>query len=93
MSWSGLVRDNTTLNSLHLDCCSPQAQLGALMLILREHIAHMDKEELNAQQSELTTFFLTALDFRAAHCQVSPPAEAFQRGCGGVVLFCFCWRH
>lgn len=41
------------------------------MGILREHIAHMEKEELNAQQSELTAFFLTALDFRAEHCQVS----------------------
>lgn len=46
-----------------------KAQLGALMGILREHIAHMEKEELNAQQSELTAFFLTALDFRAEHCQ------------------------
>lgn len=41
------------------------------MSILKEHISHMEKEQLNAQQSELTAFFLTALDFRAEHCQVS----------------------
>lgn len=44
-------------------------QLGALMSILKEHIAHMEKDQLNFHQSELTTFFLTALDFRAEHCQ------------------------
>lgn len=69
--------DNATLNLLHLYRCSPQAQLGALMVILREHIAHMETEELNAQQTELTTFFLTALDFRAEHCQVSSAPEGF----------------
>uniref|UniRef100_A0A667YWY5 HEAT repeat-containing protein 1 n=1 Tax=Myripristis murdjan TaxID=586833 RepID=A0A667YWY5_9TELE len=44
-------------------------QLGPLMSILQEHIGHMEKEQLNAHQSELTAFFLTALDFRAQHCQ------------------------
>lgn len=47
-----------------------QGQLGALMSILKEHIAHMEKDQLNFHQSELTAFFLTALDFRAEHCQV-----------------------
>ncbi|CAJ1081349.1 HEAT repeat-containing protein 1 isoform X2 [Xyrichtys novacula] len=46
-----------------------KAQLGALMSILKEHISHMEKDQLNVHQSELTSFFLTALDFRAQHCQ------------------------
>lgn len=44
-------------------------QLVALMSLLQEHIGHMDRDQLTLHQSELTTFFLTALDFRAAHCQ------------------------
>uniref|UniRef100_A0A667YWZ5 HEAT repeat-containing protein 1 n=1 Tax=Myripristis murdjan TaxID=586833 RepID=A0A667YWZ5_9TELE len=48
---------------------SKQVCLGPLMSILQEHIGHMEKEQLNAHQSELTAFFLTALDFRAQHCQ------------------------
>ncbi|XP_041829297.1 HEAT repeat-containing protein 1 [Melanotaenia boesemani] len=44
-------------------------QLGALMSILKEHIGHMEKDELSLHQSELTSFFLTALDFRSKHCQ------------------------
>lgn len=47
------------------------------MAILKEHITHMDKDQLNSHQSELTTFFLSALDFRAQHCQV---ATQFQNG-------------
>nr|XP_057922061.1 HEAT repeat-containing protein 1 isoform X2 [Doryrhamphus excisus] len=43
--------------------------LGALMSILKEHISHMAQDQLNFHQSELSTFFLTALDFRAKHCQ------------------------
>ncbi|XP_040922730.1 HEAT repeat-containing protein 1 isoform X2 [Toxotes jaculatrix] len=46
-----------------------KGQLGALMSILKEHIAHMEKDQLSFHQSELTSFFLTALDFRAEHCQ------------------------
>uniref|UniRef100_A0A671WLT3 HEAT repeat-containing protein 1 n=1 Tax=Sparus aurata TaxID=8175 RepID=A0A671WLT3_SPAAU len=46
-----------------------KGQLGALMSILREHISHMERDQLNFHQSELTSFFLTALDFRAEHCQ------------------------
>ncbi|XP_076155665.1 HEAT repeat-containing protein 1 [Alosa pseudoharengus] len=48
---------------------SQQNRLGPLMAILKEHIAHMEKDLLNSHQSELTTFFLSALDFRAQHCQ------------------------
>ncbi|XP_034049132.1 HEAT repeat-containing protein 1 isoform X2 [Thalassophryne amazonica] len=44
-------------------------QVGALMSFLKEHISHMDKDQLSVHQSELTTFFLTALDFRAENCQ------------------------
>ncbi|XP_061782683.1 HEAT repeat-containing protein 1 isoform X2 [Nerophis lumbriciformis] len=48
---------------------SSQGQLGALMSILKEHISHMERDQLNFHQSELTAFFLAALDFRADHCQ------------------------
>ncbi len=47
-----------------------QNRLGPLMIILKEHITHMEKDQLNNHQSELTSFFLAALDFRAQHCQV-----------------------
>uniref|UniRef100_A0AAY4AU42 HEAT repeat-containing protein 1 n=1 Tax=Denticeps clupeoides TaxID=299321 RepID=A0AAY4AU42_9TELE len=47
-----------------------QSRLGPLMGILKEHIAHMEKDLLNSHQTELTTFFLCALDFRAQHGQV-----------------------
>lgn len=40
------------------------------MSVLQEHIVHMDKDLINVHQAELTSFFLTALDFRAEHCQV-----------------------
>uniref|UniRef100_UPI003AB09606 HEAT repeat-containing protein 1 n=1 Tax=Centroberyx gerrardi TaxID=166262 RepID=UPI003AB09606 len=46
-----------------------QSHLGPLLSVLKEHIAHMEKDQLNSHQSELTSFFLTALDFRAQHCQ------------------------
>ncbi|XP_033969561.1 HEAT repeat-containing protein 1 isoform X2 [Trematomus bernacchii] len=46
-----------------------QGQLGALLSILQEHIGHMEREQLSHHQSELTSFFLAALDFRAQHCQ------------------------
>uniref|UniRef100_A0A4W5MAZ5 HEAT repeat-containing protein 1 n=1 Tax=Hucho hucho TaxID=62062 RepID=A0A4W5MAZ5_9TELE len=48
---------------------SKQSQLGPLMSILKEHIGHMEKDQLTSHQSELTSFFLIALDFRAQHCQ------------------------
>ncbi|XP_059533364.1 HEAT repeat-containing protein 1 isoform X1 [Myotis daubentonii] len=41
--------------------------MGPLMSILQEHIGVMKKEELTSHQSQLTTFFLEALDFRARH--------------------------
>lgn len=49
--------------------------MGPFMSILQEHIGVMKKEELLSHQSELTTFFLEALDFRAQHSEVSwsPP--------------------
>uniref|UniRef100_A0A3Q2X982 HEAT repeat-containing protein 1 n=1 Tax=Hippocampus comes TaxID=109280 RepID=A0A3Q2X982_HIPCM len=47
----------------------PQDQLGALMSILKEHMHHMEREQLSIHQSELTGFFLAALDFRAQFCQ------------------------
>ncbi|XP_067286406.1 HEAT repeat-containing protein 1 [Pseudorasbora parva] len=46
-----------------------QKRIGPLMTILKEHITHMEKDQLNNHQSEITSFFLTALDFRAQHCQ------------------------
>ncbi|XP_036210450.1 HEAT repeat-containing protein 1 isoform X3 [Myotis myotis] len=41
--------------------------MGPFMSILQEHIGVMKKEELTSHQSQLTTFFLEALDFRAQH--------------------------
>ncbi|XP_072230242.1 HEAT repeat-containing protein 1 [Leuresthes tenuis] len=55
-SYSSMVVDN-------------KDQLGVLMSILKEHICHMDRDQLSFHQSELTAFFLSALDFRAKHCQ------------------------
>lgn len=46
------------------------------MSILKEHIGHMEKDQLNHHQSELTSFFLAALDFRAERGQVSPELPA-----------------
>ncbi|XP_057682312.1 HEAT repeat-containing protein 1 isoform X2 [Corythoichthys intestinalis] len=46
-----------------------QDQLEALMSILKEHLGNMEREQLSFHQSELTDFFLTALDFRAQFCQ------------------------
>uniref|UniRef100_A0A6Q2YKF7 HEAT repeat-containing protein 1 n=1 Tax=Esox lucius TaxID=8010 RepID=A0A6Q2YKF7_ESOLU len=48
---------------------SSQSRLGPLMDVLKEHIGHMEKDQLTSHQSELTSFFLIALDFRAKHCQ------------------------
>ncbi|XP_077595114.1 HEAT repeat-containing protein 1 [Stigmatopora nigra] len=46
-----------------------QGQLEGLLSILKEHLGHLDREQLSFHQSELTDFFLTALDFRAQFCQ------------------------
>ncbi|NXW62664.1 HEAT1 protein, partial [Eurystomus gularis] len=43
--------------------------LGTLMNILKEHIVGMEKEHLISHQSELTAFFMKALDFRTEHAQ------------------------
>ncbi|XP_023254942.1 HEAT repeat-containing protein 1-like [Seriola lalandi dorsalis] len=51
------------------------------MSILKEHIAHMEKDQLNVHQSELTSFFLTALDFRAQHCQGDLEKTSQVEGC------------
>ncbi|XP_075452512.1 HEAT repeat-containing protein 1 [Ascaphus truei] len=48
-----------------------QSCLGSLMGILKEHIAIMDKQQLSSHQSELTTFFLKALDYRAEHSEAN----------------------
>jgi len=45
--------------------------MGPFMSILQEHIGVMKKEELTSHQSQLTIFFLEALDFRAQHSEVS----------------------
>uniref|UniRef100_A0A673MT98 HEAT repeat-containing protein 1 n=1 Tax=Sinocyclocheilus rhinocerous TaxID=307959 RepID=A0A673MT98_9TELE len=50
-------------------CYYTMNRLGPLMIILKEHITRMEKDQLNNNQSELTSFFLSALDFRAQHCQ------------------------
>ncbi|XP_053460282.1 HEAT repeat-containing protein 1 isoform X2 [Nycticebus coucang] len=43
--------------------------MGPFMSILQEHLAGMKREELASHQSQLTTFFLEALDFRAQHSE------------------------
>uniref|UniRef100_A0A8B9TV96 HEAT repeat-containing protein 1 n=1 Tax=Anas platyrhynchos TaxID=8839 RepID=A0A8B9TV96_ANAPL len=43
--------------------------VGPLMNILKEHIVVMEKDHLISHQSELTAFFMTALDFRTEHAQ------------------------
>lgn len=69
-----LIRSQPSLEiilSAEARLVSLQDQLEALMSVLKEHIAQMDGEQLAVHQSELTTFFLTALDFRAERSQVS----------------------
>uniref|UniRef100_A0A5F8GH43 HEAT repeat-containing protein 1 n=1 Tax=Monodelphis domestica TaxID=13616 RepID=A0A5F8GH43_MONDO len=46
-----------------------KSRIGPFMSILQEHIAVMEKEDLNSHQSQLTSFFLEALNFRAEHCE------------------------
>ncbi|XP_060950975.1 HEAT repeat-containing protein 1-like [Limanda limanda] len=58
-----------------------KAQLGALLSILKEHITHMEKDQLSSHQSELTAFFLTALDFRNKHCQGDLEKTSETEGC------------
>uniref|UniRef100_A0A7N8XLE0 HEAT repeat-containing protein 1 n=1 Tax=Mastacembelus armatus TaxID=205130 RepID=A0A7N8XLE0_9TELE len=56
-------------------------KLAALISILKEHIGHMDKDQVNLHQSELTSYFLTALDFRADHCQGDLQTTSDIEGC------------
>uniref|UniRef100_A0A3Q1EQT7 HEAT repeat-containing protein 1 n=1 Tax=Acanthochromis polyacanthus TaxID=80966 RepID=A0A3Q1EQT7_9TELE len=56
-------------------------QLVALMSILKEHIGHMDREQLSVHQSELTSFFLTALNFRCQHPQLDLQKTSQIEGC------------
>ncbi|XP_026170562.1 HEAT repeat-containing protein 1 isoform X2 [Mastacembelus armatus] len=58
-----------------------KGQLAALISILKEHIGHMDKDQVNLHQSELTSYFLTALDFRADHCQGDLQTTSDIEGC------------
>ncbi|XP_048843510.1 HEAT repeat-containing protein 1 isoform X2 [Brienomyrus brachyistius] len=60
---------------------SQQSRLVPLVDILKEHISHMEKEQLTAHQSELTSFFLSALDFRAQHCQANLEKANETEGC------------
>ncbi|KAI1886943.1 hypothetical protein AGOR_G00200970 [Albula goreensis] len=60
---------------------SHQSRLGPLMDILKEHIGHMEKDQLSSHQSELTSFFLTALDYRAQHGQGSLEKTNETEGC------------
>ncbi|XP_040285553.1 HEAT repeat-containing protein 1 [Bufo bufo] len=53
----------------HLLDTQQQKCIGSLMDILREHIATMEKQQLSSHQSELTTFFLKAMDYRAEHTE------------------------
>uniref|UniRef100_A0A7N8YDN3 HEAT repeat-containing protein 1 n=1 Tax=Mastacembelus armatus TaxID=205130 RepID=A0A7N8YDN3_9TELE len=62
-------------------CYSSMGQLAALISILKEHIGHMDKDQVNLHQSELTSYFLTALDFRADHCQGDLQTTSDIEGC------------
>uniref|UniRef100_A0A6J0T712 HEAT repeat-containing protein 1 n=1 Tax=Pogona vitticeps TaxID=103695 RepID=A0A6J0T712_9SAUR len=43
--------------------------LGTVMDILKVHITILERDQLSAHQSELTTFFMNALDFRAEHSE------------------------
>uniref|UniRef100_A0A8C9SM77 HEAT repeat-containing protein 1 n=1 Tax=Scleropages formosus TaxID=113540 RepID=A0A8C9SM77_SCLFO len=60
---------------------SQQNRLGPLMDILKDHIVHMERDELTGHQSELTSFFLTALDFRSQHSQGNLEKANEAEGC------------
>uniref|UniRef100_A0A803U138 HEAT repeat-containing protein 1 n=1 Tax=Anolis carolinensis TaxID=28377 RepID=A0A803U138_ANOCA len=49
--------------------CYSETCLGAVMDILKEHIVILERDQLSAHQSELTSFFVKALDFRTEHSQ------------------------
>lgn len=56
---------------LHYFAFVLQNCLVPLMNILKEHIVTMEKEHLISHQSELTAFFMKALDFRTDHAKVA----------------------
>ncbi|GAA6085032.1 HEAT repeat-containing protein 1 [Tachysurus ichikawai] len=60
---------------------SQQSHLRPLLNILKEHIGRMEKDQLNSHQSELTSFFLSALNFRTKHCQGDVEKTAEIEGC------------
>uniref|UniRef100_A0AAR2J937 HEAT repeat-containing protein 1 n=1 Tax=Pygocentrus nattereri TaxID=42514 RepID=A0AAR2J937_PYGNA len=62
-------------------CYGSMNRIGPLMNILKEHIGHLEKEQLTSHQSELTSFFLSALDFRSKHCQGDLEKTAEIEGC------------
>ncbi|XP_035698603.1 HEAT repeat-containing protein 1-like [Branchiostoma floridae] len=46
-----------------------QGGIGALMSVLSERITTMSKDDIGAHQSQMVTFFMTALNYRAKHAQ------------------------
>ncbi|KAG2467221.1 HEAT1 protein, partial [Polypterus senegalus] len=46
------------------------SHIGPLMEIFQDHIKYMQSEQLKSSQSELTNFFLKALDFRSDHSEL-----------------------
>uniref|UniRef100_A0A8C4TAF2 HEAT repeat-containing protein 1 n=1 Tax=Erpetoichthys calabaricus TaxID=27687 RepID=A0A8C4TAF2_ERPCA len=50
---------------------SRMSHIGPLMEIFQDHIKHMQSEQLKSSQSELTNFFLKALDFRSDHSEIA----------------------
>ncbi|XP_074079057.1 HEAT repeat-containing protein 1 isoform X2 [Macrotis lagotis] len=56
-------------------------QIGPFMSILQEHIAVMEKEDLNSHQSQLTAFFLESLNFRAGHLEDNLEEVGQTEGC------------
>ncbi|MBN3289064.1 HEAT1 protein, partial [Polypterus senegalus] len=50
---------------------SRMSHIGPLMEIFQDHIKYMQSEQLKSSQSELTNFFLKALDFRSDHSEIA----------------------
>ncbi|XP_071996832.1 HEAT repeat-containing protein 1 isoform X2 [Engystomops pustulosus] len=57
----------------YCDLLASQKQkcIGSLMDVLHQHITTMEKQQLLSHQSELTAFFLKALNYRAEHTEHS----------------------
>ncbi|XP_051849505.1 HEAT repeat-containing protein 1 [Antechinus flavipes] len=56
-------------------------RIGPFMSLLQEHIAVMEKEDLNSHQSQLTAFFLEALNFRSLHPEDNLEEVGQTEGC------------